>query len=41
MKKIAIAGIGGVGGNMGGYLAKGGQDVYHNHIKIKRRDYYE
>lgn len=27
MKKIAIAGVGGIGGNMGGYMAKGGQDV--------------
>jgi len=27
MKKIAIAGVGGIGGNMGGYMTKGGQDV--------------
>lgn len=27
MRKIAIAGVGGIGGNMGGYMTKGGQDV--------------
>jgi len=27
MRKIAIAGVGGIGGNMGGYLTRGGQDV--------------
>ncbi|RPJ54894.1 MAG: ketopantoate reductase family protein [Dehalococcoidia bacterium] len=27
MKKIAIAGVGGIGGNMGGYMTRGGQDV--------------
>ena len=27
MRKIVIAGVGGIGGNMGGHLTRGGQDV--------------